>query len=152
MTTSALTTLMLISGRAGGGVAGAGVAAGTVAAGRGAAAWVSAGRVSAGGVWVAGRSAATVGGDGSVLFAGGWSSAPQKKTGATASAHARARALRNVVFIGFHFSSFRAHSGHSSRRLFNVAKARAERLAASHFESLRLRPFREVASSVHNRD
>jgi len=114
MTTSALTALVV--GGGGIGVEVSGVLATDVAVGRAvatcnAARGATTGCVVTGGAtvgWdavggVATESVATAGGDGSVLFAGGWSSAPQKRTGANASAHARARALRNVVFIGFHF-------------------------------------------------
>ena len=136
---------MLISGRAGDGVAVGGVAAGTVAAVGGVAAGgvaadgLSANGVAAGGV--ATGSVATAGGDGSPLFLRGVSSAPQKKMGANASAHARARALRNVIFIGFHFSSFRAQGRKSPRSVLNVAKARAERLQRLISRDFLLPPF-----------
>jgi len=114
MTTSALTALT--AGGGGIGVEVNGAVAGRAVAGRNAADGVAAGRATTGWTVTGGAMVgwdavgggatgyvATAGGDGSVLFGGGWSSAPQKRTGANASAHARARALRNVVFIGFHF-------------------------------------------------
>ena len=109
MTTSALTAL--IAGGGGIGVEVSGAVAGRIAADGAAARGAATTRTATGGAtvgWAAvgggtTGSVATAGGDGSVLFAGGWSSAPQKRVGANASAHARARALRNMVFIGFHF-------------------------------------------------